>query len=137
MYLCAYILYSYSCSQSNWDSHWGIMRRLLIYNIKRWKKWRNNYQKLFQNPKVHSCPEHQSRLTLQVTHVRSSYSTLIVVVEKKVAGGTIKVHKDRSRSPSPHKIGSTSNFPPLGRWTAHRAYIKKVYHYIAIVCGLW
>ena len=60
------------------------------------------------------------------SHVHNHHMIAMYLIEKK---GSRKMHKDRSRSPSPRNIsfsGSSSTFPSFGRWTAHRAYVKKV-----------
>ena len=64
-----------------------------------------------------------------IIHYVTSSRTCMIMTEKK---GSRKVHKDQSRSPSPRNIsftGSSSSFPSFGRWTAHRAYVKKVKSY--------
>lgn len=54
-----------------------------------------------------------------------------MITDKKVVAAGKRTHKERSRSPSPSPLnvsfsGSNSSFPSFGRWTAHRAYVKKV-----------
>lgn len=83
---------------------------------------------LLQNLKVYDHPEHQNMFPPQVNteHV-TWYSPGGHYIDKK---GTRRLHRDRSQSPpSPRNIsfsGPSSSFPSFGRWTAHRAYVKKV-----------
>ena len=51
---------------------------------------------------------------------------MMCIIEKEASR---KMHKDQSQSPPPRNVsfsGSSLTFPSFGRWTAHRAYVKKV-----------